>query len=341
MSAPTRIFGWAADNTGPGWYRLRVPLSELARHGYETSVSTTMPESALEEADVIVGQRVCQPGATKRWERLAAGHYGRRPMLVFEIDDDLWDIDPTNAPAWNFYRRSPELLDNLTMCARLADVCTVTTEPLAEVVRKINPNVVILPNQLPPEAFFQHNPSPSGDGVLSGRFTVGWTGGASHSADVAEIQSPLRQFFRRSPGSEFHNVGTLFTTTAAAVPAGLLRITKWNDDLPAYYRAIDFTVGLAPLRPSPFNQSKSELKFLEYSARGAVTVATNHGPYARTMPEAGCGFLVDRTHEWGSTLRALYTTPSIVEDEAWEARRYAETRRIEKHWQEWEAVYLN
>lgn len=329
-----RIFGWAADDAGPGWYRLRVPFGELDKHGHETLVDTRMPDEWLETADVIVGQRVAQPGAVKRWERLAAGVYGHRPMLVFEIDDDLWEVDPSNVPAWKFFKEGGnQLLDNLTKCARLADVCTVSTEPLADVIRKINPNVVVLPNQLPAAAYrtpWTEIP-----------FTVGWTGGASHMLDVVECVDGLRQFMRRHSDARFHNIGTEFPHLRAAVPDGQWRATPWQTDIDAYYRSIDFTVGIAPLRPSVFNQSKSDLKFLEYAARGVVPVMSDAGPYSKVVREAGCGFLINRPHEWATTLRALYATPSIVADEAREARQWAETRSIAKHWQEWEAVYVS
>jgi glycosyltransferase involved in cell wall biosynthesis len=327
-----RIFGWAADNAGPGFYRLRVPFGELQQHGYETAIDTTMPEWALEEADTIVGQRVCQPGATARWRRLAAGHYGRRPQLVFELDDDLWHIDPSNTPAWAFYHSNSELLGNLTECARLADMCTVTTEPLADVVRKINPNVVILPNQLPAAAYGQPEP-------VAGPLRIGWAGGASHALDVEEVTPALRQHFRRHPGDTFRNMGTLFGKVATAVPGWCRHDLPWTLDMNEHYaRLSSLDVGLAPLRASVFNQSKSELKFLEYAARGAVTIASNFGPYARTVQPGVTGLLADQPHEWTAALRQL-RDPDLRGILAAQGMAYAHTRSIENHWRGWEAVY--
>lgn len=328
-----RIFGWAADDAGPGFYRLRVPFGELQQHGYDTAVSTVMPDWVLEEADTIVGQRVCQPGATERWRRLAAGHYGRRPQLVFELDDDLWHIDPSNTPAWAFYHSNSELLDNLTECARLADMCTVTTEPLAEVVRKINPNVVILPNQLPASAYGTVR------GPVGPNLTVGWAGGASHALDVAEVTPALRQHFRRYPDDTFMNMGTLFGKVATAVPGSSRVDLPWTLDMNEHYaRLDDLDVGLAPLRASVFNQSKSELKFLEYAARGAVTIASDSGPYARTILDGETGVLVRQPHEWTRSLRWM-REPEERTYIASVATAYAHTRSIENHWQGWEAVY--
>lgn len=332
-----KIFGWAADNAGPGWYRLRVPFGELNRQGvHECAVSPAMPDEMLEEADVIVGQRVSQPGATDRWKRLASGEYGgRRRLLVFELDDDLWDVDYNNGPAHSFYNLSnPELLNNLTECARLADVCTVSTEPLADVVRQINPNVVVLPNQLPPTAF-KHEPG----FAKPGPYTIGWTGGASHKADVQEMVSGLRQHFRRNPRDTFINMGTLFPDVARAVgPA--LTARAWTDSMEEHYwRVAELDIGLAPLRPSLFNRSKSEIKFLEYAAVGAACIATRHGPYERTIVHEETGLLARTQHEWSGALTALTADPLLLRDLAMNAQSYAWTRRIEQHWQAWDKVY--
>lgn len=329
-----KIFGWAADNGGPAWYRLSVPLEELGRHGHDVTVSTEMPDWALTEADVVVGQRVCQPGATTRWRRLAGGLYGHRPLMVFELDDDLWDIDPANLPAWNFYRRSPGLLDNLAECAKLADVCTVSTEPLADVVRRYNSNVIVLPNQLPALAYnMAMTRSPS-------RMRIGWGGGASHLLDVEEMTSGLRQHFRRRPRDTFVNMGTLFDTVRRSVGESLDHL-PWTTDMSEHYRRVaGLDIGLAPLRPSPFSRSKSEIKFLEYAAAGVPTIASMFGPYEREASLSRGAMLVRQPHNWTGALDALAGGHEMREELGGLARIYAELRCISQHWQGWERVYL-
>jgi glycosyltransferase involved in cell wall biosynthesis len=329
-----KIFGWAADDAGPGFYRLRVPLDELARHtDHKIVVDTQMPDWVIDEADVVIGQRVAQPGAATRWARMADGLYGHRPLMVFEIDDDLWEVEPHNGPAWRFYRRNPAILQNLTVCARAADVCTVSTERLAEVVRKINPNVVVLPNQLPAPAF---------NSWVSSRghpVRFGWQGGVSHRADVDEMVPALRQHFRRRPDDRFLNFGTLFDSVASAT-AESLHHAGWTPDMREHYaRVARLDVGLAPLRPSVFNQSKSELKFLEYAAAGAVTIASKFGPYEREVTLSRGGIVVGQPHEWTRAMRSLAKDTGMREELGALGRRYAETRRIDHHWKAWADVY--
>lgn len=332
-----KIFGWAADNAGPSWYRLRVPFDELSRQGYDATVDTTMPDWVLEEADVIVGQRVSQPGATERWRKLAAGKYPRRPLMVFEIDDDLWNIDPWNYPALAFYGSNPELLDNLIACVKLADVCTVSTPALADVVREFNPNVVIVPNQLPDSAYTSgHCKEPP---HTDNPFLVGWAGGASHTRDVAEAVPGVRTFFKRHDNVAFHNIGSPFGMLRKAVGVRPFEQTRWLQDVPSYYRALDFHVGLAPLRPSVFNQSKSEVKFLEYAARRIPTVASHVGPYEWAILENEHGLFAHAPHEWCSALTTLRNDDALREELAENAFSYVRSRHIGLHWQRWSAVY--
>jgi hypothetical protein len=51
-------------------------------------------------------------------------------------------------------------------------------------------------------------------------------------------------------------------------------------------------IGIAPIADNTFNDSKSELKWLEYTALGVPTVASDVGPYKRVMQTASteCSF---------------------------------------------------
>jgi glycosyltransferase involved in cell wall biosynthesis len=102
---------------------------------------------------------------------------------------------------------------------------------------------------------------------------------------------------------------------------------------------MDLNIGLAPLRPSLFNRSKSEIKFLEYAAAGAAVIASRHGPYERVIEQGVTGLLVNSPHEWTSALNQLATDPGMRMDLALNGLAYARTRMIEQHWQGWEKVY--
>ncbi len=320
-----KVFWWAADESGCRYYRCDLAANELARRGHETLVSTRMPDEWLHTADVIVGQRVCQPGATLRWQELAREG---RAKLVLEIDDDLLDIDPSNGPAWSFFSR-PEIRANVIRNIEVADLVTVSTDPLAEVVSEYNRNVAVLPNCVP-ASLLDAPPAPGWKGL-----TLGWSGGMSHKLDLAEARDPVRQFLRRYPDAGLHIMGHVDPDFCKAMPTERIHFTKWVDAVPAFHAAIDFDVTLAPLRPSPFNRSKSAIRCLEAAALGIPVIASDFGPYADFVQHGVTGLLVRRPHEWGKRLRTLLD-PFTRREMGRKARELATGHTIEANIELWE-----
>jgi len=66
----------------------------------------------------------------------------------------------------------------------------------------------------------------------------------------------------------------------------------------AMFSQIDAHVGLAPLSAIPFNRSKSNLKFLEYTIQDLVTVASDFGPYKETIEHNHTGVLISDNRDW-------------------------------------------
>ena len=68
-------------------------------------------------------------------------------------------------------------------------------------------------------------------------------------------------------------------------------------------------IGLAPLCANIFNRSKSNLKFLEYTVYGAVTVASAVGPYKDTIEDGVTGILVHDNRDWYDKVKMLLGDP--------------------------------
>ena len=64
-------------------------------------------------------------------------------------------------------------------------------------------------------------------------------------------------------------------------------------------------IGIAPLDRNDFNDAKSELKWLEYTAIGIPTIASNFGPYKRAIRHNEDGILVDIPDFWFPALNEL------------------------------------
>ncbi|MEU7240342.1 glycosyltransferase family 4 protein [Streptomyces sparsogenes] len=324
------VFGWAADETGCGYYRIALPMQGLTGLGHRVAHSMKMPSEARDNpATVIVGQRVCKPEPSKLWQLLAK--QGRR--LVYEIDDDLWNIDASSPVAHEYFAR-PEIRANLQRNIEAATAVTVTTEPLAERVAPWNPNVHIVPNAIP-DWLLDHQPQQRGDGVL----TIGWGGSATHQMDFDQAADQLRRFLARNPGTEMHCIGNDYATWMR-IPQDRARFTPWVRNVEDFLRAIDYHVGIAPLRPHLFNQAKSALKALEAGALGIPIVASAVRPYEDYVQHGVTGFLVRRDHEWAQHLRALVNDSDLREAMGQAAREQARQHTITQTAPLWEKAIL-
>ncbi|MEV8610263.1 hypothetical protein AB0383_20450 [Amycolatopsis sp. NPDC051373] len=328
-----RIFYWLCDSQGVGHYRALAPAAAIRDAGHHVTCSERIPDEAHDGAfDVIVGMRVCNEGASRTWQRLAtAGH----TKLVFEIDDDLWHVDPSNRPAAAFYR--DDVLKRLTRNVEVADAVTVSTEPLADVLRTMNRNVHVVPNQIP--AWLLNHDRPATDTL-----TVGWRGGSSHSRDFGELARPLRSWLQHPTQRGrvgFHSMGADYTARVTTRHT-TTRHTPWMPSVGDFLRAIDFDAALIPLRPSVFNDSKSELALLEMSALGIPSIVSDTGPYARAI-HAGCPALgATDAHAWRDLLGELFD-PVYGEDlrAQWgkQARDWARTRTFDLNVHRWVEAY--
>jgi glycosyltransferase involved in cell wall biosynthesis len=294
--------------------------------------------------DVIVAQRTCMPGPTQLWQRLAREG---KAKLVLELDDDLWNVEPHNKGAHQLYAQGivrnqwgeivqsdAPIGQNLRDNIAVADVVTVSTEPLAEIVSQWNRNVVILPNCVP--SWLLDVPAPN---QYPDRITLGWGGSPSHTRDFGEIAKPLRRVLQRfGDAIEFHCVGPDYTARVAS-RRGRTRHTGWFDGVEDYLRGIDFSIGLAPLRPSVFNVSKSDLKLLEMAALGIPAIVSNTGPYRRAFESGAPCIPVNDGKEFEVALVELIQSPEQRSTLGKQAREWAAERVIDKHVHEWEAAY--
>jgi glycosyltransferase involved in cell wall biosynthesis len=335
-----KIFGWAADQAGCGYYRVRLPLQALADYGgHQTEISTRLPTTWRDEADVIVGQRICLPGPSGIWQRLA--REGR--FLVLEIDDDLFEVHHSSI-AYQFWS-DPTIRQNLRDNIAAASRVTCTTHELADRLRRFNSNVCVVPNAVPGWLLGPPTPAiPSQAAPVDGRVpddtltTIGWAGSPTHAADWQDLAGPLRRLIDRHPGVELHLMGWAPVELADRIgdPSTRRRFTPWHEPVPEYLKLIDFDIALAPLRPSVFNRCKSDLKFIEMAALGIPTIATRTGPYAETVDHGSTGYLYDQPHQAMMLLRALVGDPAHRAEIGRAAREYARTRTIEEVWPQWE-----
>jgi glycosyltransferase involved in cell wall biosynthesis len=278
--------------------------------------------------DVIVGQRMVLPEMLPVWRSLK-----RFGPLVHELDDDLFHIDQRNIQAATLYRRE-SVRDTLRHTSQIADMLTVSTEPLKKIMAEeadIDPDkIVVVPNMIDGGMFDIDRPRRD-------RLTIGWAGGGSHDRDMEQLHKPLRKILDRNPAVDFHNIGHDFRKL---VRRENMRYTPWAVDIPTYWRTIDFDIGVVPLAHTIFNQSKSGLKILELSALGIPVIAMDSPPYRDVVVDGETGFLVDSAWQWVKRMQQLIDDDELREQMGKAGREYVRRHwSIADGWKLWEEAY--
>lgn len=322
-----KAFFWTADQGGCGHYRMINIAQQMAKAGHDATHSHLLGEHFFEQ-DVLVTQRTVNEGASELWQEIAAIPRPLRPLMIIDLDDDLWSIDPSN-PAYAFY--DEEMLGRLTANVYVADAVTVSTPELAEVIGKINPNVYVLENCIP-ESLLSLDPEP-------GRpLTIGWAGSRTHDVDFRHVAKPLSAFIKKNPDLRYVMIGWDYRDMLTKQAAKHVELIAWSESLPKYYESLrQIDIGIAPLYPNIFNNSKSHIKALEYAALGIPTVASALPPYNRFVTPA-IGYLARHDDQWGKALTALLDPPhrgSLGVAAKAKARQYT----IETRWQDWANLY--
>jgi glycosyltransferase involved in cell wall biosynthesis len=290
--------------TGSLYYRAAEPARAVneAALGIEATVTygltTTMDGPADLEtssvvsvdargADVVVLQLPKTKAALEMLRLLQA----QGVAVVVEMDDLMSGL----AYGHMAYRsiQQYDVASWVSACAREADLVTVTTPALLQEYAKHGRGMVV-PNGIPrriaelPPAY-EREPDP---------VTVGWTGSVGgHPYDLQTMESGLQQGLDRAKrDSRFMILGQAMDARQKLhLPEDPVEV-PWKDSVDEYLAAVGelFDVGIAPLRQDRFNEAKSWLKVLEYSARGVFAVRSTTPDYERL----GLGMRAKRPRDW-------------------------------------------
>lgn len=320
----SRVFNYMADWAGSGKYRAIIPSIALADCGHETMCSDDIGVIDQDgnifcaQADVWIGHRVDRDDVSDLFEIMAVEERGNS-VLALDVDDNIWNIHPSNQ-AYGYPN-----LDRLSRNCVVADVVTVCSHGLAEVVKTHAPtaNVVVVPNCVPSDML--DLPAPK---AQDGPVRLGFGGSHSHIIDMPVLHDVLQKvegdWRLRQLGHPFH------------MPIDPLKIEyrQWSHNLTGYYQLLDFDIGLAPLAEEDFNRGKSDLKLLEYMARGIPWVASKFGPYAEPDIEqlnGVAGFLVETTDEWLDAIGALMDHPALRVAMGAVGKQWVRDHRTDRH----------
>lgn len=206
--------------------------------------------------DVVVVQRIL-PFLDVLREKCQ--EYGIK--LVYETDDDLLGVEK-NSPSYEYVNRVSKSIEDFIDAS---DVITVTTPTLAA---KFDENkTVIIPNYYVDSVFDIKD-----DIKKEGRLKLGYYGTLTHSKDLFLIKNVILKLNEKYD-FDFEVIGGFNASDDVdeewfkpiELPPNNMDFEKFMGWLS---KTIDWDIAVVPLEDSPFNQCKSELKFIELAILG-------------------------------------------------------------------------
>lgn len=161
---------------------------------------------------------------------------------------------------------------------------------------------------------------------------IGWGGSLGHWQDLQQVAPALTAWLQRHPQARLEimadpSMAALFEGVAPGQfryqsPGSLAHYLQWLHTL---------DIGLAPLLPTPYNQCRSDVKFLEYASHSVVPVVQRLAPYA-SVRDGETGLLFDTPEQLMGLLDTLADAPELRQRVARAAHAYVHSqRRIEQH----------
>lgn len=255
-------------------------------------------EHLVKAADVVIWGPV-QYEHTLSFFNEMRQKYGK--LTLIDMDDNHVDV-----PTWNeaFHSYGPNsyhrkiALESL----RMADGVIVTTPHLKDLYSHLNENVHIIQNSLD----FKGDSSFIGWDKASPRkhkgIRLGWIGGRSHFDDLALVAPILRNILIDHPEVTLVLVNSALKKSYDLLRrpypfAGIKNVMLADRSVPinryskfsAYF---GFDIGIAPLVDCNFNRSKSNLRWLEYSALGIPSVCSDISHFSQTVRNNEDGILI-------------------------------------------------
>jgi glycosyltransferase involved in cell wall biosynthesis len=329
------------NNNGVGYHRILKPMQKLMDYHRELfnvfmlevgkSDKQPLPDLGTTPIDIIIfntaiGLKEDDPLII--YLQLCLMKYNSK--IVMDIDDYFEFGSSVIVSKDMKAKHAKQVPDAL----KSADYITTTTETFKNVLLQHNPNVKVFPNfydMLDPQYTVTRKPLFNDNGECVVR--LGFTSSAFHKEDFKQLVNVTYQLKKLGLSDRFKIVlagysqnkwyqdyEKILTSDYRIVSKADKRLLEdysntsielknyqripWlptNEYMKAYN---EFDVLVAPLKDTPFNSCKSQIKYVEAAAMGAVFVGSDTPAYNKYVERGVNGFLCKPT-EWVATLSTL------------------------------------
>ena len=318
-----KILVLPADKAGCGKYRMYVPFREIQSRGPEQTgvkidffedvykqdtISSIFLASIVNSYDAAVFQRVSDLSMVGIME--IAKKHGVK--IFMDLDDDLFNVHVQN-PAYKVWNKTSPATANLKKAISLCDGLIFSTPELVFAHKNFNVDSEVCLNAIDLNDPI-YNPSNSRRHELPGdKVIVGWAGSTSHIDSLKQIVKPIKKLIDKCPNVTFALCSNKEFMEMFDVPADRkvyiphVKIDEWPKIMSM------FDVSIATVKPSAFNDCKSELKILEAAVWVVPSVATYAAPYNRFKSVANGSLATiyeNETNDWVRAIQKLASDES-------------------------------
>lgn len=313
------LYFTSSDSTGCSGYRVRNPSTFLKDYFPNIQFHEGFPIADKEGhdwADVIFMQRVNHEHFLKLipyWKSL-----GKK--IVLDMDDNLWEIPHGNLAKKHY---NDEILNRIIDIIKMCDALVCSTEPLAHYYSQWNQNIFISPNMI-------FDVFPFKEQTPKDKVRIGWAGSYTHAFEFPDeldrhlkmmfkynkIESVVSGFDGKLPKQHHKQVAELFKFSEKHPWA---KYDEWLN----YLNNLNLDIGYAVVEKNIFNECKSNVKFLEYSACSIPMIAASCYAYEDTIEHGKTGFLVrNNKTDWKEYINLLSENINLRNEIAYNAWSY-------------------
>jgi len=324
------IVNFPSDKNGCGYYRTFIPYGYLASK-YNYNVTNLMEFvfdlNFIARSHSIRFQRQVTEAQKKvvfEYKKVIQ-RVGAKTKLIYEIDDVVHEIMPSNIVAYQFYTEVKK--NNMLQIMRNVDKVTFSTQFLKDYYKERFgiENSVVVPNFLP--KFLWGDKGKRDKYKKGAKPRILWAGSASHVGKGGDLEFLLPLI--KKTKNEFEWV---FFGVIPPELTGQFEFINWSDfySYPAALDAVNADVALAPISDNPFNYGKSDLKLLEYAALSIPgvysSIGEGLGPYDLID---GIPCVKNNADDWYQAIKGL-----VSDQGKWDVALNNSRAELSKRWLE-------
>jgi hypothetical protein len=317
-----------------GCHRIIYPLRALPSSDFTIEIlNLSQIDEQLGRADLILLQCLIGP---QQHQLISKLRNAGKPIII-DYDDDMSSLPEVKLQEIGMSQR--DITANWTRYLDSADLITVTTEMLARAVKRFTSTpITVLPNLIRKEDYELtelYDPFDEDQDIR-----ILFTASESHKKDFNFIKPILKFLGEHYPTTIISHGKLDFIYSCPGYRGQAMHIPLC--DYGSYYqRLMELKphVIIAPLRATPLNICRSNLKFLQAGVLKAAFIATNLAPYQGISKDEA--ILTETRLGWWWQLRKLIKNKNKARALGLNAHKQTRNYILEDHIHLWINTYNN